>query len=428
MTVLVLGVMIFGVYLLPMVEITGTDIPAVSLYMTVYGWTMGIFGIFWGWMLGKAKTAARWKTYVFIATILGIIGPLWNGIVAPSFGIMGYYIGAFFIGSSGGILVVMVPATMVSNWFGPKWRGKILGIVSASAVLGATVIPPLFTYIMQVSSLNMTFIAHGVLLGIATIIATIIFRKRDEDVLPWGVKSWEELRKQEGSGAAFKFGFPAKKILICVPFWILLICQVLNTPLGSVMQNGVGATGYFLGLVGDPNAANFAMIGALMMSVASVVEAVAKIIMGILIDRFGPGVAGSIFAIISGIGCLGFVVFPTSVVSLFIAASLFGTVNSVIVVALPLLIRQTFGEKTYPVAQGYIAAVNTFLAGTWSPIIGMMVVTYTYSSIYYFGAAFIVVMAVFLFIAQRFVGKLQFVDDDGNPMPKEGEESQPAAA
>jgi MFS family permease len=275
----------------------------------------------------------------------------------------------------------------------------------------------------------MTYLTNAIVIAVFTLIPTIfIFRKRDEDVLPWGVKSWEDLREQEGGGEAAKYGFPAKKVLLTIPFWLILIIQICFTPHGSLMQNGIGATGYMLEVAGDPQAANFAMLGALMMSVGSWVECVAKILIGVLIDKFGPGIASATFCIIAVIGQLLILFIPTTVALLFIGGALFGTVNSVIVVGIPMLIRQVFGEKTYPVVQGYIAAINTFLAGAWSPLVGALIISFTYRSIYWFGAIATAVPLILFLIVGRFIGKLQFEDDEGNPMPVSATETDPKAA
>jgi MFS family permease len=422
MSVMPLGVMIFGVYLLPLAEATGSDIVTTSVYMTINGWGMAVTAIVWGWLLSKTKGNSQFKIICIVIALFGVLGPLWNASIAPQFGIWGYYIGSAIFSLSGGSLMVMIPMTMISNWFGPKIRGKIFGFVSASGIIGTLTIPPLFTAILQSTGLNVTFLLHAIIMGFFTIIpCAIIFRKRDDDVLPWGVKSWEELEETEGANAA-KYGFPAKRILLTIPFWLILLCQITETLHGGLANNMIGATGYWLGLVGSPEAANFAMIGALMMSVGSISEAISKIAIGAIIDKWGPGIGCSIFIAIPVIGMLIWTLIPASLVTMYLGAILFGCLPATIVVGMPLLIRMVFGERTYPVAQSYVAAVNTFLSGLAAPFIAWIIVTGSYSTAYLFACGvFAIPIVAYLFIG-RYVGKLPWVDVDGNPMPtgKEG--------
>ncbi|MDR1183672.1 MAG: MFS transporter, partial [Coriobacteriales bacterium] len=229
MSVMPLGVMIFGVYLLPLAAATGTDIATASIYMTINGWGMALTAIVWGWLFSRVKTNSRYRIICIAIAVFGVLGPLWNSVIAPQLGIVGYYIGSGIFSLSGGSLMVMIPMTMISNWFAPNIRGKIFGIVSASGIIGALSIPPLFTIVLQTTNLNVAFLLQAIIMGVFTIIpCAFIFRKRDEDVLPWGAKSWTEMENAEGTHAA-KYGFPTKKILITFPFWLLMLCQVTET-------------------------------------------------------------------------------------------------------------------------------------------------------------------------------------------------------
>jgi MFS family permease len=422
-----LGVMIFGVYLLPLAAATGTDIATASIYMTINGWGMALTAIVWGWLFSRVRTNSRYRIICIAIAVFGVLGPLWNSAIAPQLGIVGYYIGSGIFSLSGGSLMVMIPMTMISNWFAPNIRGKIFGIVSASGIIGALSIPPLFTIVLQTADLSVAFLLQAIIMGVFTIIpCAFIFRKRDEDVLPWGAKSWAEMEDTEGAHAA-KYGFPTKKILITFPFWLLMLCQITETLHGGLASNVVGATGYWLGLSNSPDAANFAMIGALMMSVAAISEAVAKLAIGAVIDKWGPGIGCSIFMAIPVIGILLWVFVPASLATLYIGAALFGCITATIVVGMPLILRMTFGERTYPVVQSYMSAVNTFLSGLMAPVIAWVILSTSYSTAFLLACGVFVIPIVAYIFAGRYVGKLPWVDVDGNPMPVAGEKERAVA-
>jgi hypothetical protein len=80
---------------------------------------------------------------------------------------------------------------------------------------------------------------------------------------------------------------------------------------------------------------------------------------------------------------------------------------------------QLFGPKTFPVVQGYKGAVNTFLSGLTSPIVAMLIVSIGYSATYMIGGfIWIVPVVIYLIVNKFFIGKMPWVDGDGNPMPQ----------
>jgi MFS family permease len=414
MSVMVLGVMIFGVYLVPLSESTGAGLVATSLYMTIYGWVMAAAAVVYGFLYSKfGATNGGFRILNIVVILLGAASPLWNGTVAPSFGIVGYYIGAGINGISGGCFMAMVPLMMITEWFGPKLRGRFMGIASAAAMIGATIWPPLFTSILQTSGLNATYIANAAVLLVCTAIATAIFRRRDPDVLPWGVKSWEELEEQSGADSQ-KYGVPPKKIWTTPAFYLVVIATICFTLHGSMAQNLVGAVTFWLD---DP--INGPMIGALGMSVGSWGEALFKIISGFLIDRVGAAFNNAIFTCVAVAGLVIWVFAPHTIVFIFIGGALFGAATVPIILGGPMLMAQLFGPRTFPIVQGYVSAVNTALSGLTSPIFAMLIVSMGYTAALSIGAVvWIIPVITAVIIGIKYLGKLEWVDEDGNPMPK----------
>jgi MFS family permease len=181
----------------------------------------------------------------------------------------------------------------------------------------------------------------------------------------------------------------------------------------------VGATGYWLELAGNSNAANFAMIGAFMLSIAAVFEALAKFSTGFIIDRWGSGVGTALFLLLPAVGMLIWILVPASLPSLYIGAALFGTVTAGILVGKPLVLRALFGERTYPLVQSYTGALNTALSGLGAPLIAMVILSFNYSAAFVVGIIACIVAALFFFLPARYEASLKakWVDADGNPMP-----------
>jgi MFS family permease len=426
MSFMVMGVMIFGVYLVPLAESTGAGLVAASLYMTIFGWVMAVAAVIYGWLYAKATDHARFRLLNIIVVLLFAASPMWNGTVAPMFGIYGYYIGAGLAGLSGGCFMALVPLMMITNWFGPRYRGKFMGIASAASIIGSLIWPPLFTWILQNIGMDLTYVVNSLaLLVFSGIPAIFLFRKRDDDVLPWGVKSWDELREQEG-GDITKFGFPPGKIFKSVVFYLFVLCTLCFTLHGSMAQNLVGATTEWLSY--DP-AINGAMVGAFGMSVAAVGEACWKILSGIVIDKIGPAWNNAIFTGVAVIGLLIWVFGPKTIPTIYIGGAFFGAATVPIILGGPMLMSAIFGPRTFPIVQGYNAAVNTFFSGLMSPVFAMLILNLGYTGALGIGAVvWIIPIVSACLIAVFFLGKMPWFDEDGNPLPKAGRAATEDAA
>lgn len=413
MSVMVLGVMIFSIYLVPLAETTGAGLVAASLYMSIYGWVMAAAAVVYGHLYARFKSHAAFRTLNIIVCVLGAASPLWNGTVAPAMGIFGYYIGATINGLSGGCFMVMVPLMMINNWFGPKFRGKFMGFASAASIFGGIVWPPLFTYLLQTFGMNSAYLANAAVLFIFSgIPAIFIFRKRDTDVLPWGVKSWAEMEAQEDKSAD-KYGYPPKRIFKCLAFYFVVFSTICFTLHGSMAQNGVGAVTYWLQ---DP--VRGPMIAALGMSIGTIGEACWKILSGIVIDKVGPALNNAIFTGIAVFGMLLQVLGPKIVPVIYTGGVFFSAATVPIILGGPILMSQLFGPRTFPIVQGYISAVNTFLSGLTSPLMAMMILGVGYTTAFGIGAViWIIPIILALVIAFKFLGKLRWEDEEGNQMP-----------
>jgi MFS family permease len=261
-------------------------------------------------------------------------------------------------------------------------------------------------------------------MGLFTIpVCFLIFRKRPENVLPWGIKSWEELEEQESSTSAGKYGFPATRSFRTLVFWLILIGIVVISFHGSFTQNEPGAAAQWLTAANSPDAANAAMIGAFMMSCGAIGNLLSKLGVGFIIDKWGAGIANGLLVFLCALGMGIWVFLPSLPIIFYIGAFFLGMCSPVMTVGVPMLLRQVFGDRTYPQVQSYISAVTTFVGGLSSPLLAAILVSSggLYNSIYIFGFALWIFGAIIFVITNRYRGKLVWVDEDGNALPKQGE-------
>jgi MFS family permease len=429
-TVAAMFAMLFGVFLLPMAVATGTDVVAASATATIGQWVLAVCALIAGWLLVRVNDK-QFKILTFYSAVMLTASPLWNCFFGLQFpGMIGYYIGAVINGLSAGILPVMIPMIMIVSWFAPKWRGRFVGFAAVFSAVGAMIWPPVMTFVIQNYDIGAGFLLHGIVLAVFTLPTTLfLFRKRPENVLPWGVKSWDELRQQEADDVA-KYGYPAKKVFFTVAFWILLACIMIATFHGGFTQNQPGAAAQWLAQVGHPDSVNGAMIGAFMISCGAGGNLISKLLSGFIIDKWGPGIASASFIAASALGMLIFVFVPTSPMTLYVGAFLLGCASPVMTVGMPMCVRMIFGDRTFPQIQSYVGFIQMMVGGV--AVVGVAIILTNfggqYISIYIFGAIIYAVGIILFIIANRFVGKYTWFDVNGKPMPQVEKKNDDKAA
>jgi MFS family permease len=419
LTVAAMFAMLFGVYLLPMAESSGAGMVAAATYPTVNNITIAITVILYGWLLAKTK-GKQFNLVIGISAIFVTACALWNGLFALQFpGMWGFYIGAVLNGLSGSALPVMVPIIMISSWFGPKFRGKFIGFAAAFSAIGAMMWPPIFTNIIITSGIGPAFTVNGIILGIFTIpFCFFVFKRRPEDVLPWGVKTWEELREQESADVA-KFGYPPKKAIIAVAFWLIVLADLGVCFHGTFTQNQPGAAGQWLAAAGSAEAVNAGMIGAFMISCGAVGNLLGKFSVGFIMDKWGAGIAAAVFVGCSALGMTIWLFVPITPMVLYAGALLLGLASPVMTVGIPMCIRQCFGDRTYPQIYSYLVTFQMIVSGFSSPLIAQILVSSggEYTIIYQIGAVMYFLVLVIFVVVNRFRGKYPWYDIAGNIMP-----------
>jgi MFS family permease len=196
-------------------------------------------------------------------------------------------------------------------------------------------------------------------------------------------------------------------------FYLVVFSTICFTLHGSMAQNGVGAVTYWLQ---DP--VRGPMIAAVGMSIGTIGEACWKILSGIVIDKVGPALNNAIFTGIAVFGMLLQVLGPKIVPVIYTGGVFFSAATVPIILGGPILMSQLFGPRTFPIVQGYISAVNTFLSGLTSPLMAMMIMGVGYTTAFGIGATiWIIPIILALVIAFKFLGKLRWEDTEGNQMP-----------
>jgi MFS family permease len=146
-----------------------------------------------------------------------------------------------------------------------------------------------------------------------------------------------------------------------------------------------------------------------------------KLVIGFIIDKFGAGLAAALFALLTCLGMITWLVFPTTPLILYVGACLVGFASPIMTVGMPMTIRQTFGDRTYPRIYSYVVTMQMVVGGIASPLIAIILGAFggQYSAVYIFGGCVTGSMVILFTIINTFRGKYPQVDEDGNPMPSQ---------
>ena len=131
--------------------------------------------------------------------------------------------------------------------------------------------------------------------------------------------------------------------------------------------------------------------GAMMVSACMIANTAGKIILGVLIDRFGSRVSVSIYAVIVAIGALLIVVSRNSFV-LVAAAVMYGMCYSMGTVSTSMLAREMFGSAKYSRVYPRLSMTTTVSNAIFTTVVGLLYdLTGTYTSIILFLACLIMI-------------------------------------
>lgn len=154
---------ILGVYMLPVSESIGVTRAEFTFYMTIQGIATLAFLPIVGNLFNKAKNFSLLMSIGSIALAAGIFcfsfcSAVWQFCLfclPIAFGMVCLY-------SVGG-------PTLITNWFAPKHRGKMLGIAAAFSGVGTFVWAPMFTAILQSVGWQTTYMVNAALSLVLTL-------------------------------------------------------------------------------------------------------------------------------------------------------------------------------------------------------------------------------------------------------------------
>ncbi|MFC4803307.1 MFS transporter [Neobacillus sp. GCM10023253] len=285
----------------------------------------------------------------------------------------------------------MIPVSvLITNWFHAK-RGLSLGIALSGTGFGSMILSPLVTWMITDYGWRTAYLAIGILI-LVVLIPLIIFviklSPADKGLSPLGEeKTSNSLPNKE------LVGLNQKEAYKTVSFWVLCLGIVVG---GIVVNSMIINLVPYLTDIGTP-----AQQAALLLSLASAMVIVAKLLVGRLYDKIGL-IKTLVFIVASDIICFLFLMKGNLLVP-GILYTVFSALGSTAVTVTPAyLTAALFGEKEYSAKYGTVS-LFTSLGAAIAPIVSGLIynINHSYGLLIKMLIVFAVVEFVLFFVAVK---------------------------
>lgn len=394
---------VVGIYLDSVSESLNIDLDALTLWLGFESVAEFVIMPF----AGKLFTNKRVNVFITIAALLVAGGTFGFSLCTETWQ---FIICGVLIGCGMPFLFGLPQTTLIGNWFGRKYQGRMLSIAMAFEGIFAMVWAPLFMFFLQSFGWQTTYMINAAFIAILILPWSIfVFRRAPEDkgLLPYGVTEEDEAADPEAEDN--EVGATVKTALKCPGFWVTLIAACLVT-------FGMGFQDYQPIIAGEMlvpsvmDEASAEMFGATLISVFSAGSLIGTFLFGILMDKIGLKPTFGIYLLMFLFAFVFQGFFGTASAMLMIGAFLLGTHNGLASVGYPLLIRRLFGGKHYSQIYSYVNMVVTLLGGFTASIVGFFYGAFGSfdMTIIVMGLVLSIVVIVATFIAIRYVGKVKW--------------------
>lgn len=359
-----------GVFFVPVCNDLGFSQGDISKYLTFYSWATCVG------MLLVARLFPRIDVRISMSICTAAVA-IALGLMSVYTEVWQWYASGIVFGLAGSFLFVVPTPILIGNWF-DKHEGVAVGMAMAFSGIGAAIFSPLLTWFIAEMGWRTTYLIAAIIMAVAILPWTLfVFRFSPQRI---GLEPYGHTGKVDPAEEAEHIpGIPWKKALPTLSFIALFLFAGLCSFYGAYNSQLPN----FAVNIGET-----AMFGATLISVSMVGNVVSKILSGYLIDAIGATSATIIQAIIVGVSMLIFALLHEPFM-LYIAAFAFGFQNSLVSVSVPLLIKSSFGSKSYTEIFAFVRLGTGILGG-----IGVIVVSASYDAFGDYTFAFFMGFAV----------------------------------
>ena len=302
-----------------------------------------------------------------------------------------FYISFGLIGILYVIPIGLAPTVLLANWF-DKQLGLVMGIALGISGFGGMVFNPIISSFITNLGWKTSYQLTGLILVICILPFSIfVFKFRPDPAkgeLPYGYSSEQQTAKEQDKQD--DQGLTAKQAYHTPTFFLLALVSVILQIVAGIVQH-ISSHEVSQGL-------SLAQ-GALVVSGIMLGAALGKISIGILLDHLNPNLIIIAYSVI-GLTGWGLIAQTASATLAIFAGVLAGIGQGVLLVALPWVIRKSFGSKDYSEILSIISmfgsvasAIAVTAHGAVFDITGSYIPSLTANVIFYIIAALSMVIA-----------------------------------
>lgn len=338
-----------GLFYVPMSQELNVSIPAIGLATTLSFFISIPACIF----AGKFFTVAKVRTIELVMLVIIAGTFVVNGLVSN---LTVFYICAVVRGFCSPMCPIIALSILSDRWFGPKARGKALGIATMGSGLGQMILSPITATIIENFSWRFGYFFLAVL---SVIMIPLVYFTIKESPESCGVGRIGEADPGEANQIVGNkiYGPTLKGVLTSPVFWLgffamFIMCNGTQTmlSLGSTFFQTYGFS---------------AVTAATLMSCGSIGIMLGKLILGWVIDKFGLRVGLPLGSLLMTVGYAIMLVNMTSgsFIIMAVGSVFYGLGCAVCNLAIPMFTSALVGTRAYSMSVSLIQLSTSLGAG-----------------------------------------------------------------
>ncbi len=371
-----------NIYVAPVTDAFGFSRSAYTVNDTCRYVTVSVVTLFFYTLVHKFGTKKLFLAGMFCY----IISTLLNAFATT---LAGFYLAGIFLGIGVSWSSTTMVSLVVNTWF-DKNQGTVLGTVLASNAIGSAIAVYILTPIIYQDgnpfAFRNAYLLTALLLLITTLIFTVFYREKAKDNLMKPKKETDAIENEDE-------GLDFKEILRLPQFYVTLFCLALFslTTINNIVPPHFADIGFEPSFV------------ASVLSIFSVGLAVAKILAGMLYDRFGIRTALNICLISSAVSKLLLLIInlsPTGKVFAILHCLLSALGTPIETVMLPIITLGLFGKKSFVKTLSLVSTASTVGFSLCSPVLNL---PYDIAGDYTLSFVFALIACIAIIIAMNVV-------------------------
>ena len=346
-----------GLFFSPVADEFGVARGSASLMLTISNLSFAVGGL----ICPRLMTERTLKPLVIGATAILAAG---TAALSVCPGIFPMYALCVVRGLAAGAIGFVFATSVLNRWFIAN-IGLATSIAMGCSGIAGAVFSPLINGVIASSGWRMGFVAMAVLTVLLNLPAILFLPSLDpatKGLKPFGADDASQGTSADAAADAAPASEAAPEPINPLVYAAVMGFALLAAALTALPQHFPGMAETF---VAD------AAVGATMLSVCMVANTAGKVVLGILVDRFGTRVSLLLYTCLVGIA-LVLLLFVPAPAAMLVAAGLFGTSYGMAAVGNTMITRDAFGlanyGKTYPV----MSLVGNIGNAVFSSVVGYM--------------------------------------------------------